>query len=299
MNSEQVVRQDVESEKNELIPDIVKLYVKDDRMDVSYDGRINTTSSVDVYSDTRVERSRKTSSLSPNDLIKYQREVIRHGRDLVMLKDKNNNKLYIEKDLSKFSFCRHCEVQGRALHCILMSHAEYDKYSLSKVVNRYNLKMQKAPMPCSIEIIDDVKVVSTFDVVDIKEGETTVKNVLLFRNDTPELRFGRISPFAKFFIVNKENEKTARKIKLADGTEAILLSLDGTFKEQIQPIMQVVNVFVMILTIAICLGIIIFTALSIGYIIIIGAVIIAIAYALNYIVGVPLFYLIYNLSKRL
>lgn len=259
------------------------------------DNRIYTLAEIPTYSDT--DLFRKTETLPAGKLIKYQREVIRNGKHLLLRREKDS-KRYIAQNLSKLRMCEQCVTREHPVDIILMTHADFDSKFLTANCGKRKVEDQfKDAITSLIEYKDNNTVVRIIDKIEKDSKTISTFNILALKGELKDLQLGKVDPDTKFYISESAKSKNVKKIVLTDGTQAILISHPDAYKIISDPLWTIIYVLTTIVTIIIAISLITTILSETGYLVFWGFGLIVIGYIVIILVGAPIYLIVNKLRK--
>jgi hypothetical protein len=257
---------------------------------------ICTLKEINVYAD--VHLSQLVRKEPANKLLPFKRELIRNGKELVLLQEADNQKRYVENKETDLVICTRCYAEDYPLDFLLMSHDDFRKYLFLDKVESRKIEGKLAEMATSHLKKEGSFLYATLIHTSSLVGEKMyAANVLTLRAEAAEkVTLARLEPDSFFYLV-QENSMTM-KIKLPDGREGVFPA-SQTFKQINSSLENAIQFIIVSLFVILFLGGIIVVANATGYIIVIGLMGVILFVLLKYLVGLPIYLLCRAIVKRL
>jgi len=234
-----------------------------------------------------------------NKLIPFYRNVIRKEQEFILLKEPNGDKSYIRYDEKNVFICALAVSNENPLDILLMSHKDFEESIGSTKINRTSIKDSLAPYVQSL--VGTMKGVSSAKIKDVfKKGEqeVAIMNLLLFNRVVPDLKIGQLAANSVFYIIEEKGDLDARKIKLPNGTEAILLSKFEAFtivETKLEEFVSLLSKILFVALILIGMGIVL---VETGWLVFIGILMIPLAIIIIVFFTLPLYFILSQIIKR-
>jgi len=264
------------------------------------DYRLLTKEEVKVYKTSRT-RSQDIIRTEPKDqLIHFQRQVIRHGDELFQLLEPNGEKVYIRYHERKTSICEQAVVDKNPLDILLMSHQDFDLFTDKNA----KIKSDRIKKEYGDHIHSQVKTVNRKTIVRIKDvystdgQKVTMMNNYTFNAIVPDIKIGRLDTGTTFYITAPTIDSRGRKVKLLDGTEGVLLSRGEAYKTietKLEAFVSTLSKILFFAIIVIGIGAIL---LQTGYLVFIGIVLIPLAFIIMIFFSLPLYFILSQIIRR-
>jgi len=267
---------------------------------IEQDYRLLTKEEVNVYKTSRT-RSQDVIRAEPKDqLIQFHRQVIRHGDELFQLLEPNGEKSYIRYHERKTSICEQAVVDKNPLDILLMSHQDFDLFTDKNT----KIKSDRIKKEYGDHLHSQVKTVNRKTIARIKDvystdgQKVTMMNNYTFNGIVPDIKIGRLESGTSFYITAPTIDSRGRKIKLVDGTEGVLLSRSEAYKTVETKLEAFVSTLSKILFVVIILMGIGAVLLQTGYLVIIGILIIPLAFIIMIFFSLPLYFILSQIVRR-
>lgn len=265
---------------------------------IGYDGRIMTRKEINVYRDTGLTYVLRKEA--PNKMIAFTREIIRDGRELLMIKEPDGENSFIENIESDVLLCMQCQTVEHPIDFLLISHDDYKKHLFAAAIERTELSAANAQ-----DIFSNVSPSGNFlHATTINHSKKKVNAPIIASTVTfdsavaNKIKIGRLEPDSKFYIV-PQNDINAIQLITGDGREGVLLEGSVSFKTISNSLETFVNVIVFLIVMVIFGGAIFIIAVETGYLVIIGLVAILLFFLVRFFIGVPLYLFLRSVLRRL
>lgn len=187
--------------------------------------RLYTYADIRLYADT--DLSKVIRIIPKGSVVTYQRELIRKGRELILIMDKDKNKQYILNDFKYLTLCNQLKLKRDHRDVLLMDFEDYNKYRLSLKVRRRETEWYDARSITEGEIKKEETgiFVSTVCVTEKGGKKVLQTNKLGFNTELGDkIKMARLSAGSNFYTIGEEKKGEANKIVLDDGRSGIMLS---------------------------------------------------------------------------
>lgn len=257
---------------------------------------ICTLKEISVYAD--VHLSQFVRKEPANQLLPFKRELIRNGKELILLEEADGQKRYVENKETDLVICTRCYPGNYPLDFLLISHNDFRKNLFLEKVQSSRIEGKLAETATSHLKSEGSFLYATLIHTYSMVGEKMhTANVLTLRAEAAEkATLARLEPDSLFYLV-EENSMIA-KIKLPDGREGVFPS-SQTFKHINSSLENAIQFIIVSLFVILFLGGIILVANATGYIIVIGLLGVVLFVLLKYLVGLPIYLLCRAIVKRL
>jgi Type IV secretory pathway, VirB6 components len=260
-----------------------------------------TLTEINTYKDQELKNLDTT--IPSGTMTSYHREIVRNGRNLLKIKGTNGTYSFTEITKSNLNLCQIYQVKNNHTDILLTSFEDYDKYKFtSKVTRKKILRTNENEIFGNISVREEGAYVTTFSQSEKDGKKFTQTNKITFNSAIAnQLKLATLEEYSIFYATENVKPIHATKIKLLDGTEAIILNdlkNHDDFKE-IDSLLQ--SIFFKTFTaLAILLVVIpiILIALETGWFVFIGLIFIPAAIFLASLVTIPLLLIIESIIKR-
>lgn len=265
---------------------------------IGYDGRVMTRKEINVYRDTGLVHVLRKEP--PNKMIAFAREIIRDGREMLMIKEPDGENSFIENIESDVLLCTQYQTVERPIDFLLISHDDYNKHLFASAIERTELSVRDAEgLFSNVSPSGNFVHATTINHSRKKANSPIIASTVTFDSGAMDkLKIGRLAPDSKFYIV-PENNSNAIQIITGDSREGILLEGSVSCKTISNSLETFVNVIIFLIVMVIFLGAILVVAVETGYIVIIGLVAVGLFFLVRFFVGIPLYVLLRSVVKRL
>lgn len=260
---------------------------------------INTKAACPVYSSPETKPNQILRTEAPNTLIEYNRKVIRKGQNFFLIKEENGSKAYIKDDPAKVHECTTVRVKDYSKDILLIAHDTYDQLVGSPIVRKRELKEKFADrVQSSIEKSGGITQIKLKNSLKI-EGKTKIfLESISLNKEVNDLQIGRILPSSHFYLLEDKPGQSARKIKLADETEAIFLSPPDSCEEIQTKLEKFVGFVSMLLFAAVFLIGILVVLSETGWVVVLGILVFPLAIIIKIFFSLPLYVLLSQIIRR-
>lgn len=259
-----------------------------------------TLQDVKVYNNAETKPIHVIRTIPKNEIVGFNKEVIRKSRDLFLLKEPSGKKSYIRKQLTEVKVCQQAHVKENSLDILMMSHKDFDihnnniAYESNKIKDEYRDHIHNL-----IDTVANKTIVKSVDVFSEDGKEYSAVNILAFNTKVENIELGSLQPSSIFYFLDDPIKKGPKKIILPNGTEGILLSKFPVYEVVTSNIEKSVNIISIIIVIGIVIlgmGLILESS---GYLFFWGILIFPIIFIVYIFFSIPLMHLLKQINKRI
>ncbi|MFK7807708.1 MAG: hypothetical protein AB8F74_07925 [Saprospiraceae bacterium] len=253
-----------------------------------------------VYDRPRLKEQYISRVEPSNSLIPFYRRVIRNGVDFIMLKDKGGKKGYIMDVKENLEVYALSEVNEHPIDILLVGHHLFDPYFKGK-----KLKFSEIKKSFIKHIHSNVKTEFGKTWIQIKsvfgedDKQKAVVTKLQIKNTLPNMKIVKLLSHSYFYVQEGTLNNYPKKMKLTDGTDAIIFSHEECYTTRRTELESFVSTISTILVVIIGLFIIGGFALKTGWLVVVGIFFIPIVFIVFLFFSLPLYAILNQIVKRL
>lgn len=262
------------------------------------DNKANLLADVNVYKNSSLDSEEIIRIEKKGALISFHREVVRKGKNMLIVKEPDGETAYIKYDPNHIEICQQCQVkEDSLLDFILISHNDFDQVYVEKKVDIRKIDNDQEFESIITKHLTKTNITIKDYYKDDKGYFVSALNSITLNSIEDNFKIGRLDDFSKFYITKSLGNNQPKKIKTAEGIEGIVISNENLYKEINNSLIKITSIFTTIITFILLLGTI-FTILAMtGWFILVGIIMIPIAALIANLITMPMYLILKFIIK--